>query len=153
MGRRSARASMAGGFAPYTAGMEEAHPGPSARRPSREASRDASRQRYAQRRLFGHGRAACRRSRRGRRASRHWFLARRQARPLVSRMGRDRTAAAFNRGQRLCLLPLPPVQRRRLYSRSRRPRQHSARKQPFARRHRGVRALSDASERRRPMDD
>ncbi len=103
--------------------------------------------------LLCHGRAACRRSCRGRRASRDWFPARRQVRPLVSCVGCDRTAEAFNRGRCLRLHPQPPVQWRRLYPRSRRARKHPARKQPFACRHRRMRAFSHAFERRRPMDD
>ena len=62
MGRLSAQASMAGRLAPRASGMEGTHACPPARRPSREAVRDASHKRHAQRRLFRHRRTARRRS-------------------------------------------------------------------------------------------
>ena len=90
--------------------------------------------------------ATRRRSHRGRRASRDWFLACRQGWPLVSRLGCDRAASAFNRGCGIRLHPPPALQRRRLHPRSRCAGQHPARKQPFARRHFRVRAFPSAIE-------
>ena len=67
--------------------------------------------------------------------------------------GCDRTAEAFNRGRRVRLHPPPSIRRRRLYPHSRRARQHPSREQPFAHRHRRMRAFSRALERNRRMDD
>jgi hypothetical protein len=68
-----------------------------------EASCNAPNQRHAQRRLRRHGRTARGLSHRLGRAAGDRLLTRRQARPVVAGVGRDRTVAAVNRGKCLCL--------------------------------------------------
>ena len=143
---------MAGGLAPRASGMEATHARPPACRPAREAVRDASDKRHAQRRLFRHSRTARRRSSSGRRSSRHRLPARRQAGQMVPRMGCDRAAKAFNRGQPIRLHPPASIQRRRLYPRPRRARKHPPREQPVARRHCRMCSFARAFERRGWMD-
>jgi hypothetical protein len=146
MGRLGTQASMAGRLAARTSSMEATHARPPACRSAREAVCDASGKRYAQRCLFRHGRTARRRSSSGQRSSRHRLPACRQARSMVARMGRDRAVEAFNRGQPIRLHPPVSIQRRRLYPRPRRARKHPPGEQPFARRHRRVRALAPVVE-------